>query len=186
MHENYGRFDDLETDISNGQNEVSFEIWLMAESLAKAVFSNFAVLYSNNFCNLLGNITCIPAEKGFPIIGGKTSGKRVLCSYSKAIVMKDWPLAWSCAPILSRQSVVPPDYSWAALHLRSPPSFQTVLRHLQAIGKNNGEDTLAHWSAAPGSKTIDEASFEVLKYLENAWDSLSSSDMLEVSKKNWQ
>ncbi|CDP11009.1 unnamed protein product [Coffea canephora] len=177
-----GDFDDLETDISNGQNEVSFEIWLMAESLAKAVFSNFAVLYSNNFCNLLGNITCIPAEKGFPIIGGKTSGKRVLCSYSKAIVMKDWPLAWSCAPILSRQSVVPPDYSWAALHLRSPPSFQTVLRHLQAIGKNNGEDTLAHWSAAPGSKTIDEASFEVLKYLENAWDSLSSSDISELRK----
>ncbi|KAL3502258.1 hypothetical protein ACH5RR_036707 [Cinchona calisaya] len=179
---NTGAVDDLETDVSNEQTEVSFEIWLMAESLAKAIFSNFAVLYSNNFCNLLGRIACIPAEKGFPNIGGKRSGKRVLCSYSAAIVLKDWPLAWSCAPILSRQSVIPPEYSWGALHLRSPPSFPTVLRHLQVIGRNNGEDTLAHWPAASGSKTIDEASFEVLKYLENVWGSLSSSDISELKK----
>lgn len=120
-----------ELHVWNSQNEVSFEIWVLAETLVKTVFSNFAVLYGNNFCNLLGNIACVPAEKGFPNIGGKRSGNRVLCSYSEAIMMKDWPLAWSCAPILSLQSVVPPDYAWGPLHLSSPPAFSTVLKHLQ-------------------------------------------------------
>ncbi|KAL3825148.1 hypothetical protein ACJIZ3_021177 [Penstemon smallii] len=169
--------DFLETNVWNSQNEVSFEIWVLAESLVKTIFSNFAVLYGNNFCNLLGKIACIPAEKGFPNIGGKRSGNRVLCSYSEAIMMKDWPLAWSCAPILSRQSVVPPEYAWGPLHLHSPPAFSTVLKHLQIIGRNGGEDTLAHWPAVSGIKTIDEASLEVLKYLDKDWGSLSSSDI---------
>ncbi|KAF3621211.1 Binding protein, putative isoform 2 [Capsicum annuum] len=89
---------------------------------------------------------------------------------------EDWPLAWSCAPILSRQSIVPPEYSWGALNLRSPPACPTVFRHLQVIGRNNGEDTLAHWPATTGIKTIDEASFDVLKYLDRVWSSLSLSD----------
>ncbi|CAI9097022.1 OLC1v1033309C2 [Oldenlandia corymbosa var. corymbosa] len=177
-----GAADDLEMHDSSGQNEVSFEIWLMAESLVKAIISNFAVLYSNNFCNALGRIACIPAEKGFPNIGGKRSGKRVLCSYGEAILLKDWPLGWSSAPILSRQSVIPPEYSWGALNLRSPPLFPTVLRHLQFIGRNHGEDTLAHWPAASGGKTIDEASFEVLTYLEKIWGSLSASDISELKE----
>ncbi|CAK9135396.1 unnamed protein product [Ilex paraguariensis] len=170
-----GILDDFDTALSNWQNEISLEIWSLAESLVKAIFSNFAILYGNNFCNLLGKIACIPAEKGFPNVGGKKGGKRVLCSYSDAILLKDWPFAWSCAPILSRQSVVPPEYSWGALNLRSPPAFSTVLKHLQVIGRNSGEDTLAYWPAASGLMTIDEASFSVLKYLDNVWGSLSSS-----------
>lgn len=168
--------DDLEKDLFSSQDEVSFEIWLLAESLVKAIISNFAVLYSNHFCSTFGKIACVPAEKGFPNAGGKRSGKRVLCSYSEAIILKDWPLAWSCAPILSRQSIVPPEYSWGALNLRSPPACLTVLRHLRVIGRNSGEDTLAHWPATTCIKTIDEASFDVLKYLDRVWSSLSSSD----------
>lgn len=122
--------DNLETDILRSQNEISFEIWLLAESLLKAIFSNFAVLYSNNFCNILGKIACVPAENGFPGACGTQAGRKVLCSYNEAIILKDWPLAWSCAPILSRQGV-PPEYSWGPLHLRSPPPFATVLKHLQ-------------------------------------------------------
>ncbi|XP_060192900.1 uncharacterized protein LOC132622327 isoform X2 [Lycium barbarum] len=168
--------DDLEKELFSSQDEVSFEIWLLAESLVKAIISNFAVLYSNHFCSIFGKIACVPAEKGLPNMGGKRSGKRVLCSYSEAIILKDWPLAWSCAPILSRQSIVPPEYSWGALNLRSPPACPTVLRHLEVIGRNSGEDTLAHWPATTGIKTIDEASFDVLKYLDRVWSSLSSSD----------
>lgn len=123
--------DEFEIELFNSQDEVSFEVWLLAESLIKSIISNFAVLYSSQFCNLLGKIVCIPAEKGLPGIGGKRCGKRVLCSYSESILLKDWPLAWSCTPILSRNYVVPPEYSWAALNLRSPPSFSTVLLHLQ-------------------------------------------------------
>ncbi|WMV13959.1 hypothetical protein MTR67_007344 [Solanum verrucosum] len=171
-----GLIDDLEKDLFSSQDEVSFEIWLLAESLVKAIISNFAVLYSNHFCSIFGKIACVPAEKGFPNAGGKRSGKRVLCSYSEAIILKDWPLAWSCSPILSRQSIVPPEYSWGGLNLRSPPASPTVLRHLQVIGRNSGEDTLAHWPATTGIKTIDEASFDVLKYLDRVWSSLSSSD----------
>ncbi|KAK3017644.1 hypothetical protein RJ639_003236 [Escallonia herrerae] len=176
-----GFLDDFETDLFNLKNEISMEIWSLAETLVRAIFSNFAVLYGNNFCNLLGKIACIPAEKGFPNIGGKKGGKRVLCSYSEAIVLKDWPLAWSCAPILSSR-VVPPEYSWGALQLRSPPAFPTVLKHLKVIGRNYGEDTLAHWPTATGLMTIDEASFEVLKYLDKVWDSLSSSDIMVLQR----
>lgn len=46
---------------------------------------------------------------------------------------------------------------------------------LQIIGKNGGEDTLAHWPTASGMITIDEASCEVLKYLDQIWASLSTS-----------
>lgn len=46
---------------------------------------------------------------------------------------------------------------------------------MQVIGRNCGEDTLAHWPTASSSMTVDKACFEVLKYLENIWGSLSSS-----------
>lgn len=45
----------------------------------------------------------------------------------------------------------------------------------QIIGKNGGEDTLAHWPTTSGMMTIDDASCEVLKYLDKIWGSLSSS-----------
>ncbi|GAV61002.1 LOW QUALITY PROTEIN: zf-C3HC4_3 domain-containing protein, partial [Cephalotus follicularis] len=173
-----GDFDDLETDFSQFHNQVSAEIWAFAGSVVEAVFSNFALFYGNNFCSTFGNIACVPAELGFPGIGGK----RILTSYSEAILLKDWPLAWSFAPILCRQNTVPPEYSWGAVHLRSPPTFLTVLKHLQVIGRNGGEDTLAHWPTAPGVLTIDEASCEVLKYLDKVWGSLSSSDITELQR----
>ncbi|GLT87071.1 hypothetical protein SLE2022_051720 [Rubroshorea leprosula] len=168
-----GNCDDFDTDVSQG--EVSMEIWALAGSVVEAILSNFAVLYGNNFCNLLGKIACIPAEIGN--VCGKKGGKRVLASYSEVILSKDWPLAWSSAPILSRPNVIPPEYSWGALHLRSPPPFATVLKHLEIIGKNGGEDTLAHWPTTLGMMTIDDASCEVLKYLDKIWVSLSSSDI---------
>ncbi|KAL6566195.1 hypothetical protein OROGR_001810 [Orobanche gracilis] len=163
-------------------NEVSSEIWVLGETLIKSIFSNFAILYGNNFCNLLGKIACVPAERGFPNIGVRRSRNRVLCSYSEAIMMKDWPLAWSAAPILSMQTVVPPEYAWGPLHLSSPPAFLTVLKHLQVIGRNGGEDTLAHWPAVSGIKTINEASLEVLKYLDKVWPTLSSSDVRKLQQ----
>ncbi|XP_073158695.1 uncharacterized protein [Henckelia pumila] len=169
--------DDLETNSMHSENGVTFEIWELAEILVKTIFSNFAVLYGNKFCNLLGKIACVPAENGFPNIGGIRNGNKVLCSYSDAILVKDWSLAWSCAPILLKQTVVPPEYAWEPLSLRSPPAFSTVLKHLQIIGRNGGEDTLAHWPAVSGCRTIDEASLEVLRYLDKVWDSLSSSDI---------
>ncbi|TYH39166.1 hypothetical protein ES332_D12G162000v1 [Gossypium tomentosum] len=171
-----GDFDDFETDMTRCRGEVSMEVWTLAGSVIEAVLTNFAVLYGNNFCNLLGDISCVPAELGLPNVGVK----RVLASYGEAILLKDWPLAWSCAPILSRQNVIPPEYSWGALHLRSPPSFATVLKHLQIIGKNGGEDTLAHWPTASGMMTIDDASYEVLKHLDKIWGSLSSSDIAKL------
>ncbi|XP_057960552.1 uncharacterized protein LOC131152729 isoform X2 [Malania oleifera] len=177
-----GDLDDFAEDLSNSQNEVSLEVWSLAGSVVESIFSNFAVLYSNNFCGLLSKIVCVPAEKGFPSVGGKKGGKKVLSSYSDAVLLKDWPLAWSSAPILSRRNVVPPEYSWGSLHLRSPPAFSTVLKHLQVIGKNGGEDTLTHWPTAPGIMTIDQASCEVLKYLDKVWDSLSSSDISELRR----
>ncbi|XP_038718957.1 sacsin isoform X2 [Tripterygium wilfordii] len=177
-----GDFDDFTMDITHTGNEITVEIWALAMSVVETIFSNFAVLFGNNFCNQLSEIAFIPAELGLPSVGGKKGGRRVLTSYSEAILLKDWPLAWSCAPILSRQNVVPPDYAWGALHLRSPPEFSTVLKHLQGVGRNGGEDTLAHWPTASGTMTIDEASCEVLKYLDKVWGSVSASDVIELQK----
>ncbi|KAI9084975.1 hypothetical protein K1719_032967 [Acacia pycnantha] len=169
--------DDFESDMSNSNNEVSREVWMLAGSVIEFIFSNFALYFSNNFCDILGRISCVPAELGFPSV----HCKRVLASYSEAILPKDWPLAWSCAAILSRQQIVPPEYSWGALHLRSPPPFSTVLKHLELIGKNGGEDTLAHWPIASGMN-IEECTCQILKYLDKLWSSLSSSDVLELQK----
>ncbi|KAG6773689.1 hypothetical protein POTOM_021004 [Populus tomentosa] len=167
-----GDFDDFGNNVSHSRDKVTMEIWALAGSVVEAVLSNFAVLYGNSFCNQLGKIACVPAELGFPNAGGK----KVLTSYSEAIVSKDWPLAWSSSPIISRQNFVPPEYSWGGLQLRSPPAFSTVLKHLQVIGRNGGEDTLAHWPTSSGMMAVDEASCEVLKYLDKVWSSLSSSD----------
>ncbi len=57
--------------------------------------------------------------------------KKVLAAYSEAVLLKDWPLAWNSAPILATSSVVPPEFSWGAFRLRSPPAFPTVLAHLE-------------------------------------------------------
>ncbi|CAL1387848.1 unnamed protein product [Linum trigynum] len=169
-------FGDFGKDLNSSSDAISAEIWALAGSVVEAILSNFAVLYSNSFCNHLGRIACVPAELGFPNI----SGKKVLTSYSEAILVKDWPLAWSSSPIISRQNFIPPEYSWGVLHLRSPPPFARVLQHLKVIGRNGGEDTLAHWPTASGIMTVDEASSKVLKYLDSVWDSLSSSEKKEL------
>eukprot|EP00257_Ricinus_communis_P020409 XP_015579634.1 sacsin isoform X1 [Ricinus communis] len=170
-----GDFDDF---VRDSNDEVSTEIWTLAGSVVEAVISNFAVLFGNSFCNVMGKIACVPAELGFPSVGGK----RVLTSYNEAILLKDWPLAWSCSPILTRQNVIPPEFSWGALHLRSPPAFSTVLKHLEVVGRNGGEDTLAQWPTTPGVMTVDEAFCTVLRYLDRVWGSLSSSDLEKLQR----
>lgn len=45
----------------------------------------------------------------------------------------------------------------------------------QVVGRNGGEGTLAHWPTSSGMMTIEEASCEVLKYLNKSWESLSAS-----------
>jgi sacsin len=123
--------DDFDADLSGRSNEIPVELWSLAESVVNVILANFATLYNSDFCQKVGKIVFVPAEKGFPSIGGKKGGKRVLASYSEAILSKDWPLAWSAAPILAKQAIIPPDYSWGAFRLRSPPAFSTVLKHLQ-------------------------------------------------------
>jgi sacsin len=123
--------DDFEADFSNSKNEIPFEIWSSAESVVGVMFANFATLYDNSFCEKMGKIAFVPAEKGFPSIGGKRGGRRVLASYNEAILPRDWPLAWSSAPILTKQAIVPSEYSWGTFRLQSPPAFSTVLKHLQ-------------------------------------------------------
>ncbi|XP_020275406.1 sacsin [Asparagus officinalis] len=174
--------DDFEAEFSGNRNEVSFELWSLAGSVVDSIFSNFATLYDHSFCEKIGKIAFVPSEKGLPSIGGKKGGKRVLSSYMEAILLKDWPLAWSSAPILTKQNVIPPEYSWSAFHFRSPPAFSVVLKHLQIVGRNNGEDTLAHWPMTSGMMTVEDASFEILKYLDKIWGTLSSSDIVELQK----
>ncbi|XP_066349988.1 uncharacterized protein [Miscanthus floridulus] len=174
--------DDFEADFTDSKNEIPFEIWSLAESVVNVLFANFATLYDSAFCEMIGKIAFVPAEKGFPSIGGKRGGRRVLASYNEAILLKDWPLAWSSAPILTKQTIVPPEYSWGAFRLRSPPAFSTVFRHLQIVGRGNGEDTLAHWPTSAGIMTVEDAFLQVLQYFDKIWGTISSSEKTELEK----
>ncbi|KAL2612990.1 hypothetical protein R1flu_024682 [Riccia fluitans] len=168
--------DDLfEAEHSDGLGEVALEVWTVAGLLVENILANFASLYGTSFCEPLSKIGCIPAERGIQS-GGTGRGKRVLASYGEAVLLKDWSLAWTCASVLARQSVVPPEFSWATLRLRSPPPFSVVLRHLKNVGKNGGEDVLARWPNGRGMKTVEDAFSEVLRYLSSAWDGLSDAD----------
>ncbi|KAG0477770.1 hypothetical protein HPP92_012489 [Vanilla planifolia] len=172
----------FEANLSLVQNEVSPEIISLAESVVDAIFTNFPSLFDNDFCEKISKISFVPAEKGLPTIGGKKGGKRVLSSYRDAILFKDWPLAWSTSPILVKQNVVPPEFSWGAFHLRSPPPFTDVLKHLLVVGRNNGEDVLACWPTSPGMMTVVDATSEIFKYLDKIWGTLSSTDIKELHK----
>ncbi|CAO2037010.1 unnamed protein product [Urochloa humidicola] len=174
--------EDFVADFSDSKNEIPFELWSLAESVVNVIFANFATLYDSSFCEKIGKIAFVPAEKGFPSIGGKRGGRRVLASYNEAILLKDWPLAWSSAPILTKQTIVPPEYSWGAFRLRSPPAFSTVFRHLQIVGKGNGEDTLAHWPSSSGIMTVEDAFQRILQYLDKIWGTISFSEKEELEK----
>ncbi|KAL0905364.1 hypothetical protein M5K25_023777 [Dendrobium thyrsiflorum] len=177
-----GDLESFETESSFRKKEVPLEICSLAESVVVAIIANLSTLFNNDFCDTISNIAFVPAEKGLPMIGGKKGGKRVLCTYREAILSKDWPLAWSTAPILVKLNVIPPEFSWGAFHLRSPPPFSTVLKHLLVVGRNNGEDTLSRWPCSPGMMTVEDASFEILNYLDTNWGARSSSDTRELQK----
>lgn len=122
--------DDFDSE-SAGSNGVPSELWTTAGMLIEAMLNNFASIYGTNFCEALGRIAFVPAERGIPSIGGSSGGRKVLAAYSEAVLVKDWPLAWTCAPILARSTVVPPEFSWGAFRLRHPPPFSTVVKHLK-------------------------------------------------------
>ncbi|KAH8950638.1 hypothetical protein BDL97_10G095900 [Sphagnum fallax] len=164
------------SEVATDSGSVSTEVWTTAGMLMEALLSNFASVYGTNFCEALGRIAFVPAERGIPNVGGAAGGTRkVLAAYSEAVLLKDWPLAWTSAPILATSSVVPPEFSWGAFRLRSPPAFPTVLAHLEMVGKNRGEDVLACWPNVRGMRSVEDTFGDVLKYLTNAWNGLSSS-----------
>lgn len=43
------------------------------------------------------------------------------------------------------------------------------------VGRDNGEDTLAHWPRSSGVMSVEGAFTEVLQYLDKIWGTLSSS-----------
>ncbi len=46
---------------------------------------------------------------------------------------------------------------------------------VQMVGKNRGEDVLACWPNVRGMRSVEDTFGDVLKYLTNAWNGLSSS-----------
>ena len=56
-----------------------------------------------------------------------------LVAFREAALAKDWPLAWSAAPVLPEWAV-PPQFTWPWLGLRSPPLYETVSKHLHQVG----------------------------------------------------
>ncbi|MCO5547273.1 hypothetical protein L7F22_000720 [Adiantum nelumboides] len=160
--------------------EVSTEVFSTAGHVVEAILANFASLYGNSFFEPLSEIAFVPTEMGLPF-KNESGRRRVLASYKQVVMLKDWPLAWTCAPILTNTSLMPPEFSWHSLHLKSPPCFETVLKHIQNVGEHDGEDILARWPSAD-IMTVEDAFLEILKYLEKHWKILSLQDKLVLEK----
>jgi sacsin len=120
------------SETSRAEAQVPEDVFHTASSVVEAILANFASIYGSSFFQPLSEIAFVPAEMGLPIASG-SARRKVLASYKELVLMKDWPLAWTCAPILTNNSLVPPEFSWRLLHLQSPPQIQTVLRHLEVI-----------------------------------------------------
>ena len=65
-------------------------------------------------------------------VPGDSVPPNTLVCYRDALLAKDWPLAWSVAPVLP-EWVLPPTFTWPGLGLRSPPVFATIARHLHQV-----------------------------------------------------
>lgn len=65
-------------------------------------------------------------------IPGDNLPPNTLVCYRDALLAKDWPLAWSVAPLLPEWAL-PPAFTWSWLGLRSPPVFATIARHLRQV-----------------------------------------------------
>jgi hypothetical protein len=56
-----------------------------------------------------------------------------LARYSDCLVPKDWPLAWSCLPVIHSDAHLPVATAWSALRLNSPPKFDSIQQHLARV-----------------------------------------------------
>jgi sacsin len=173
-----------------GSGEPDRELLETAELLLEKMLGEFANVYGPAFCEAFSQIACVPAERiDFKTVGAAggpsrrtTEVRTVLASYRESVLAQDWPLAWSSAPVLKDERVIPPAFAWGALKLRSPPAYSTVIAHLKILGQNGGEDLLARWGGITGARTagshvsVEDAYLAVFRFLYSKWDGLSASE----------
>lgn len=165
------------------------ELLEIAGLLIEKMLGEFANVFGPAFCEAFSQIGCVPAERiVFKDVrtgrgGARTTEVRtVLASYQESVLTKDWALAWSSAPVLKDERVVPPAFAWGALKLRSPPAYATVVAHLKTLGQNGGEDVLARWGGITGARTagghvsVEDAFLAIFRFLDSKWDGLSVSE----------
>ncbi|KAH6555606.1 hypothetical protein KP509_1Z241400 [Ceratopteris richardii] len=123
----WGSFSDLQSD---NFKEISEETFIIAGKVVEAILANLAALYGSSFFQPLSEIAFVPTTMGIPSRYGN-AGTRVLSCYKQLVLLKDWPLAWTSSPILTNPNLVPPEFSWHSLQLKSPPQLPVVLKHIQ-------------------------------------------------------
>jgi hypothetical protein len=69
---------------------------------------------------------------------------RRLVAFNRAALRKDWRLVWTSVPLVE-EAALPPASCWGLLCLRSPPPFESLAAHLEAIGIDGGNACLANW-----------------------------------------
>eukprot|EP00897_Mesotaenium_endlicherianum_P007203 jgi/Mesen1/6510/ME000332S05518 len=142
---------------------------------AETILGNFAAVFDRRFCEQLSRIRFVPAHRGIP--SGSRGDCRVLTLYSHVLLHRDWPLAWTCTPVIARASLVPPEFAWRFLQIQSPPPFAAVLGHLKKVGASGDEDVLARWPNAVGMRSVNDVFGDVLRHQATIWDSQSLADL---------
>eukprot|EP00958_Prasinococcus_capsulatus_P000610 scaffold49_cov409-Prasinococcus_capsulatus_cf.AAC.10 len=147
------------------------EITSTACSLMKFVEESFASLFSASFCEQLGLLRCWPAKR--IALTSRETHVAVLTTAREAALDSDWPLCWSCAPLLDKSFGLP-KFAWSALRLRSPPRLEVVLQHLEALGAREAEGAL---SLQPTGLSKLDCTKTVLRFIDDNWHGLSSSQV---------
>ncbi|KAK9798935.1 hypothetical protein WJX73_003884 [Symbiochloris irregularis] len=134
-------------------------VWSCALELGRHYADSASAFHPFGIYGVLRNLKCFPATKGLP---GSSSCTRLLISSSEAVLQRDWALAWTVAPIL-QPNCEPPHFTFRHLQITSPPILATVMSHLEQVGRDAGEQTLANWPSSAGS--VEDVFGRVLRHL---------------------
>ena len=90
--------------------------------------------YDRKFAESLSSVAFVPVDRIAETFGDEATGptNTILVSFREASVPKDRHLVWTVTPVIPPH-LVPPQMMWSSIGIVTPPSIDTVLRHLRRL-----------------------------------------------------